>query len=551
MKQIYFLCIVMFFTFLSISNSQNNLKVMTFNKLYSTSSNSALNVVRASGADVIGLQESYGAARSIANSLGFYYHAVNSSVTIISRYPITSTNSSGVQITLPDGLKIYVFNAHLTSYPYEPYEIRDRSIRSESAAINSANRTRGREMTNIVNTIQSWVPAGAPVFFTGDFNEPSHLDWTTRATNANVHALKVAWPASRKAINIGLKDSWREVYPNEVLNPGDTWTPRRSSNEVYDRIDIIYHKGNNVEAINAVRYGPTNDEAEVKLNNYASDHRAMMVTYTIPEENGGGDNGSDSSYGENLLQQYSAEESNLNSWNQVSGNSIRVRGGRNGYPTAKQGNYIFWFGNSSTGEIYQDVNVEAYANAIDNGLQSFYLEGFIRSYSGRDRVRIELEYRNANNTVLASFDSNWKNRSSSWEEVIDERIAPTGTRKIRVILLSERNSGTSNDGYLDALSLRTKENKLSRRSNVLKEEEIKEADNEFKVWPNPATNVISINNRDRGEVFIVNVLGVIQKRVELTKSNAEVSISDLSKGLYIVRFVNDKGIVKTKSLIVR
>ncbi|SNR14941.1 endonuclease/exonuclease/phosphatase family protein [Tenacibaculum jejuense] len=550
MKQIYFLCILMFFTFLGISNSQNNLKVMTFNKLYSTSSNSALNVVRASGADVIGLQESYGAARSIANSLGFYYHSVNSSVTIISRYPITSTNSSGVQITLPDGLKIYVFNAHLTSYPYEPYEIRDRSIRSESAAINSANRTRGNEMTKIVNTIQSWVPAGAPVFFTGDFNEPSHLDWTTRAANANVHALKVAWPASRKAINIGLKDSWREVYPNEVLNPGDTWTPRRSSNEVYDRIDIIYHKGNNVEAINAVRYGPTNDEAEVKLNNYASDHRAMMVTYIIPEENGGGDNGSDSSYGENLLKQYSAEESNLNSWNQVSGNSIRVRGGRNGYPTAKQGNYIFWFGNSSIGEVYQDVNVEAYANAIDNGLQSFYLEGFIRSYSGRDRARIRLEYRNANNTVLASFDSNWKNRSSSWEEVTDERIAPIGTRKIRVILLSERNSGTSNDGYLDALSLRTKENKLSRRSNVLKEE-IKEAENEFKVWPNPATNIISINNRDRGEIFIVNVLGVIQKRVELTKSNTEISISDLSKGLYIVRFVNDKGIVKTKSLIIR
>ena len=551
MKQIYFLCIVMFFTFWGISNSQNNLKVMTFNKLYSTSSNSALNVVRASGADVIGLQESYGAARSIANSLGFYYHSVNSSVTIISRYPITSTNSSGVQITLPDGLKIYVFNAHLTSYPYEPYEIRDRSIRSESAAINSANRTRGNEMTNIVNTIQSWVPAGAPVFFTGDFNEPSHLDWTTRAANANVHALKVAWPASRKAINIGLKDSWREVYPNEVLNPGDTWTPRRSSNEVYDRIDIIYHKGNNVEAINAVRYGPTNDEAEVKLNNYASDHRAMMVTYTIPEENGGGDNGSDSSYGENLLQQYSAEESNLNSWNQVSGNSIRVRGGRNGYPTAKQGNYIFWFGNSSAGEVYQDVNVEAYANAIDNSLQSFYLEGFIRSYSGRDRARIQLEYRNANNTVLASFDSNWKNRSSSWEEVTDERIAPVGTRKLRVILLSERNSGTSNDGYLDALSLRTKENKLSRRNKILKEEEIEEADNEFKVWPNPATNIISINNRDRGEVFIVNVLGVIQKIVELTKSNTEISISDLSKGLYIVRFINDKGIVKTKSLIVR
>ncbi|WP_299625969.1 endonuclease/exonuclease/phosphatase family protein [uncultured Tenacibaculum sp.] len=551
MKQTSFLCIVMFLCFLSVVNSQNSLKVMTFNKLYSTSSNSALNVVRASGADVIGLQESYGAARSIANSLGFYYHSVSSSVAVISRYPITSTNSSGVEITLPDGLKIYVFNAHLTSYPYEPYEIRDRNIRSESAAINSANRTRGNEMTSIINTIQSWVPAGAPVFFTGDFNEPSHLDWTTRAANANVHALKVAWPASRKATNVGLKDSWREVYPNEILNPGDTWTPRRSSNEVYDRIDIIYHRGTNVVAKNAVRYGPTNDEAEVKLSNYTSDHRAMMVTYDIPEENGVGDNGGDSSYGDNLLNQYSAEESNLSSWTQVSGSSIRVRGGRNGYPTAKQGNYIFWFGNSSSGEVYQDVNVQSYANAIDNGLQSFYFEGFIRSYRGNDRARIKLEYRSSNDNVLSSFDSGWKNRSSSWEEVTNERIAPAGTRKIRVVLLSERNRGTSNDGYLDAISLRTKENNISRRANVMEKEEITELENVFKVWPNPAVNTININNIIAGEVAIIDVLGIVKKKVIVENSNAEVSVSDLSKGLYVVQFTSKNGTVKTKSLVIK
>ncbi len=531
---------------------------MSFNKLYSTSTNSVLNVVRSSEADIVGLQESFGASRSVASSLGFYHYAMSNSAAIISRYPITDTNSSGVEITLPDGVKVYVFNVHLTSYPYEPYEIRDRNIRSETAAINSANRTRGAEVTRLITTIENEAPTNAPVFLLGDFNEPSHLDWTVRAANAGLHAIKVAWPASTKVTNIGMKDSWRSVYPNEISNPGDTWTPIRSSNEVYDRIDFVYHRGNNVIAKQAVRFGPRNDEAELTLNGYTSDHRAVMVTYDLPDGNSGDDGSDDndnSMYGNNLLNQPSAEESNLNNWIQVSGNSKRVRGGQGGYPSAKDGNYIFYLGNTSSGEMYQDVDVRSYANAIDAGVQSFLLRGFIRSYSGRDAGRIKVEYRNDTNVVLATFDSGWRSNRSSWEVVQNERIAPKGTRKIRVSLLSQRNSGRSNDGYIDEVSLVTKSNRTFNRIADFTKEFQKEFNEVFitKVWPNPAKDHINCSFKEKvtGNVSILNVLGAVVKNIEIKeKASATISLTGLSKGIHMFQFISEEGTVHRKKIVI-
>ncbi len=547
MKKNYLLCCLIMLCLFGVVEAQNTIKVMTFNKLYSTSNSSLLSVVSSSGADIIGIQENYGAAQNAANSLGFYYHNISRSEAILSRYPITSTYSSGIQITLPNGLEIYVFNTHLTSYPYQPYDLRDRRITTESQAIQSANTTRGAQMNSVINNIQSIVPAGSPVFLTGDFNEPSHLDWTQRASNAQIHAIKIAWPTSKRATNIGLKDSWRSIYPNEVSKPGNTWTPIRSTNEVYDRIDMIYHRGNNVTATTAVRFGPNGDEAELNLNRYTSDHRAMMTTYSLPEPNTDGD----ISYGSNLLQEGSAEQSNLNTWTQISGNRKRVRAGQNGFPSAQDGNYIFYLGSSRTGEMYQDINVEQYASTIDNSKQSFLCTGFVRSYRGNDRSRIKIEYRTSNNVVLETFDSGWRNNSSRWEQIKEEKIAPIGTRIIRVIILSQRNRGSSNDGYFDNLSLKTGVNNRTRTTfstkkidPIAKSSDFLEKNSVYKIWPNPLKQNINIsfNETTSGELLIIDMIGrIIKKKTIHNISNLMLKASDFSNGMYILQFKDKKG----------
>ncbi|MEM9337453.1 MAG: endonuclease/exonuclease/phosphatase family protein [Bacteroidota bacterium] len=549
----YLYSTLLFFLLSGAVHAQNELKVMTYNRLFTASTASAVNVVQSSGADIIGMQESFGVGQSVANALGFYYEG-SGSESIISRYPITSTSESGVTITLPSGLEVYVFNAHLTSFPYQPYDIRDGDITSESQAISEANGTRSSEMRAIVNAIENTVPIGAPVFFTGDFNEPSHLDWTQRAADRGIHAAKVSWPTSQQATNIGMIDSWRFLYPDEVARPGNTWTPNISANEVYDRIDIIYHRGNEVLATEAVRYGPIRDEAEISLSGYTSDHRALMVTYDIPEPTSGGD---ETDYGSNLLAQNSAEENILNQWVQISGTQKRAQGGQNGYPGAKDGNYIFWLGNTRDGEVYQEVDVSEYANGIDAGVQSFLFNGFVRTYNGSDRSRIIIEYLDDDNAVLDTFDSDWRNNSSSWASIDDERVAPIGTRTIKVTLRSMRGFwGSSNDGYFDDLSLRTGlvSATQSTRTRQHSYQSFPESDIQFIIWPNPAAENIYLrfNQNTGGEVSIINMLGQSLRKVFFDHaSNMKVPINEISSGQYILQFVDQTGLVYRETIIIK
>jgi exonuclease III len=152
------------------------------------------------------------------------------------------------------------------------------------------------------------------IVLTGDFNEPSHLDWTDRyakegrdrwVKNPTLHALRFAvpWPGSSQLAEIGMIDSYRAVHPDEVQHRGITWTPfymentpgRRSYNDqVLDRIDRIYHAGSTLQPIAAAVVGERSEETDlIYPRRWPSDHRAVVVTFRLagpvqaPEENTG------------------------------------------------------------------------------------------------------------------------------------------------------------------------------------------------------------------------------------------------------------------------
>ncbi len=81
---------------------------------------------------------------------------------------------------------------------------------------------------------------------------------------------------------------------------------------------------------------------------------------------------------------------------------------------------------------------------------------YVRNFNGNDLSRIVVEYRDAANTsVLDSYDSGNVDNFGSWLLLSDTRNAPSGTRHIRIRLISTRVSGSNNDGYYDNLSLTT------------------------------------------------------------------------------------------------
>jgi endonuclease/exonuclease/phosphatase family metal-dependent hydrolase len=283
-----------------VAQPVDSLRIMTFNVWSAEGTQAGRNKLReimtAGGADIIGVQElDDGAGRSIAAAMGFhYYQQSGGDIQVISRYPIVahSPGNLGVNIALSPTQNVWLFNAHLAAYPYQPYDLQDGTLpRNESAVIAAADSARGAQVTTYLNDMDIALGSGLPVFFTGDFNEPSFLDWTAEAASATLRAfdLKVEYPASKRIVAAGMTDSFRAVRPDEVSDTAYTWTPgypypTLSATEVHDRIDIIYHAGAGVLPTSAFTVGPVdgNPNTHLSVAGYNADHRAVVVTYDVP-----------------------------------------------------------------------------------------------------------------------------------------------------------------------------------------------------------------------------------------------------------------------------
>lgn len=85
----------------------------------------------------------------------------------------------------------------------------------------------------------------------------------------------------------GFKDAWRTVYPDEMKNPGFTWSPMYKMNDPtthHDRIDFVYFKGKGVEVIDTKIVGESKENADIVVVPYPSDHRAVVASFTLPNQ---------------------------------------------------------------------------------------------------------------------------------------------------------------------------------------------------------------------------------------------------------------------------
>ena len=127
-------------------------------------------------------------------------------------------------------------------------------------------------------------------------------------------------------------------------------------------------------------------------------------------------------------------------------------------PDPASGAAYFSPGTAPLAELEQDVDVSAYAARIAAGDQQFAFEGRVhtRDEVPLDVARIVVEYRDVTGTVvLEAYDSGEITSPFGWHQLADVRAAPAGTGWIRVRLLATAFTAGDNDGYFDALSLRS------------------------------------------------------------------------------------------------
>ena len=270
----------------------DEIKVMTFNVLYSTSNEATLQVLLEADADIIGLQEiSTARLMELAQQLHYHSHSFpksegnlsNQDTGILSRFPFTRYSNNGVVVRVNPQLELAVFTVHLAPYPYQPYDFRDGLIDTADEAVEAASATRSQSVGSVLEEVQEITSDGTAVFLTGDFNEPSHLDWTYETAANNLHFGKIVeWPVSKAITQSGFIDTYRSKFSNPADSPGITWTTFESEDEVYDRIDMIYHTSSSeYEIKNVSLVGGSADNAEIRVPEYSSDHYAVVATYKL------------------------------------------------------------------------------------------------------------------------------------------------------------------------------------------------------------------------------------------------------------------------------
>ncbi len=294
-----------FVTALHAQTEEGSVRVMSYNihrggvVMLKQPLSQTAKAIQLAKADIVGIQETRSPRgdklEELAKLLG-WNHDMGKGSNILTRYEIVESLESGVKVKLDSGREAYVFNLHLPSHPYQPYQllgIRPKwhkhtnditFIKTEAEVVKWAKKARGRELIKLLRLIRSIPDKQAPVFVVGDFNEPSHLDWTERAAKAGRHPIKAEYPNSLAMIKAGFADAYRTLYPDEMKNPGYTWSSFYKFDDPtthHDRIDFVYFKGQGIKLNEVKIVGENQKDADIVISPYPSDHRAVVANFKL------------------------------------------------------------------------------------------------------------------------------------------------------------------------------------------------------------------------------------------------------------------------------
>ena len=247
-----------------------------------------ISTIEAADPDIIGLQEATANECVLADMLGWYCEP---RLQLISRFPLIDppgANGDYILAEVASGRFVAISNVHLPSDPYGPYWVRDGEPRS--AVLDLERSTRLPAIERQLDVLPGLAASGMPVFLTGDFNSPSHLDWTP-AVDAVREQVRypVVWPVSKALADAGFRDSYREVHPDPVAVPGFTWTPPGTlesvPDEVHDRIDWVLVQGA-AETLGTKLVGEAGGpDVDVERDPYPTDHRGVVSTFRVEPAN--------------------------------------------------------------------------------------------------------------------------------------------------------------------------------------------------------------------------------------------------------------------------
>ena len=252
------------------------LRVMVWNVLHGANDvtegpEKALAIIRDADPDIVLLQESYDIngergrlGEWLAGELGWHQHQAESKhLCVLTPLAIDATflhhewHGVGARLTDAHGRSLLAWSTWIDWRSYITHDLRDNPAISDEDLL-AAEHTRSNRVQQAEAIIEHLRAAGqlasdVPLLVGGDWNCPSHLDWTADTALLYRNRRNLPLPVSTAMQSAGFMDTFRAVYPNPAQHPGITWSPMfrghspsfRGENrkpEGLERIDRLYLK---------------------------------------------------------------------------------------------------------------------------------------------------------------------------------------------------------------------------------------------------------------------------------------------------------------------
>lgn len=342
------ICIIfLFFSIYSFARKESlELRVLQLNVWHGTTAvpdgfKGLVSIIEQTDPDIVLLCEIQGANDlNVVNKLvdtlqvlgkKYYGEISGKSPGIISKYKLKTAEPCNVSLDKRPMLKSYIsvegknlviYSAHLDYTHYECYLPRGYSGTTwkkidapvlDADSVLRANRLslRDESIRDFIEDAKTEISNGNLVLLGGDFNEPSHLDWQADTKDLRDHnGLVINWDCSVMLTQMGMVDSFREIFPNAVTHPAFTfpsankdapiekltWAPEADER---DRIDFIYYYPDSAWSLSNVSVvGPEETISEGKLKEkdsadsfivpqgvWPTDHKGTLATFRIEKNN--------------------------------------------------------------------------------------------------------------------------------------------------------------------------------------------------------------------------------------------------------------------------
>ena len=228
----------------------------------------ALAVIRSVEPDIVLLQESYDIdgdrprlGEWLAGELGWnQYQGESAHLCIMTPLDLETTffhhawHGVGARVKDEHDREFLAWSIWIDYQSFIGYQLRDNPEMDDETLL-EAESVRSDRLKQATALIEHLKEAGQlqselPLLVGGDWNCPSHLDWTRDTARVYRNRREMPLPVSLAMRDAGFTDTFRALHPNPVQHPGITWSPMfrgpapgdEGTAQSFERIDRLYLK---------------------------------------------------------------------------------------------------------------------------------------------------------------------------------------------------------------------------------------------------------------------------------------------------------------------